>query len=202
MKHKQGIRPLTLSLALAGAVAATHLPAAWAGDSKGAKQSDVMSEDMREAWMEGKLETALLFNRHLNNFAIDPDVDGTHVTLEGTVASDIDKDLAEQIALSIDGIESVDNELEVKADYIERDVDETADDFSNRVEDATLTAEVKIKLLANSNTEGLEINVDTKNRVVTLSGEVDSDAGKDLAEKIAANVDGVREVNNNLNVKS
>ncbi|GAB3271898.1 BON domain-containing protein [Parahaliea aestuarii] len=199
MNFNQRIRPITLSLMLAGGAIAAPLTVSAAQDVKADEQ---MSEEVREAWMEGKLETALLFNRHLNNFAIDPEVNGTEVVLQGTVASDVDRDLAEQIALSIDGIESVDNELEVQKDYIEKKAENTADTFATRVEDATLTAEVKLKLLANSNTEGLEVNVDTRNAVVTLNGTVDSDAGKDLAGKIAANVDGVRKVENELRVKS
>ena len=62
-----------------------------------------------DAWREGKLDTLYLFNRHLNNFTIDPEVRGTKVTLTGKVESEVDKELAEQLALDIDGITDVDN---------------------------------------------------------------------------------------------
>ena len=75
-------------------------------------------------------------------------------------------------------------------------------DFSDKVEDATLTAEVKTKLLANSETDGLAIDVDTEARIVTLTGNVKSAEEKALAGEITNNVDGVSKVNNKLIVNS
>jgi osmotically-inducible protein OsmY len=57
---------------------------------------------------------------------------------------------------------------------------------------------VKTKLLGNSNTKGLEIDVDTEDDVVILSGRVESTAESDLAEQIALNTGDVKEVRNNL----
>ena len=47
-----------------------------------------------DKWLETQLETAYLFNPHLNNFAIDIDVNEGDVMLSGAVRSDIDRDLA------------------------------------------------------------------------------------------------------------
>ncbi len=58
-------------------------------------------------------------------------------------------------------------------------------------DDATTTAEIKTRLLANSNTHGLQINVDTKADVVTLTGKVASTEEAALAEQIASNVESV-----------
>jgi len=69
--------------------------------------------ELRNAWLEGKLETALLVNRHLNNFTINNEVREGKATLTGSVESDIDRELAEQVALSIKGIKDVDNKLKV-----------------------------------------------------------------------------------------
>lgn len=208
MHINKKFHPISLSLLLAGSVAT--LPLAAGSKEKSADHSAAMGEDrneyleedVREAWMEGKLESAFLLNRHLNNFTIDPEVNGTEVVLKGSVSSDVDRDLAEEIALDVDGIEKVSNELEVSGQSASDKVEDSAESFASRVEDATLTAEVKMKLLANSNTEGLNINVDTEGRVVTLEGQVDTDANRDLAGKIAGNVDGVSEVVNKLEVRS
>jgi hyperosmotically inducible protein len=48
----------------------------------------------------------------------------------------------------------------------------------------------------------LEISVDTKDAVVTLSGTVDSAPMKERAKEIASNVSGVRSVVDNLTTKS
>lgn len=206
MHGKKTVLPLTCSLILAGSL--TSLPA-MSGESgqlttekiTGEDNNEYLEEDVREAWMEGKLETAFLLNRHLNNFRIDSEVDGDTVVLTGSVSSDVDRDLAEQIAMNVDGIDEVRNELEVNRDRTaDKDSDER--DFGSQVEDATLTAEVKMKLLANGNTEGLDINVDTQGSVVTLHGQVASDEKKALAGEIAANVSGVADVINRLEVRS
>ena len=45
-------------------------------------------------------------------------------------------------------------------------------DFPSWLDDATTTAAVKSRLIANSNTKDLQIDVDTRDDVVTLSGRV------------------------------
>tara|TARA_R110001599_G_scaffold353231_1_gene591126 strand:+ start:212541 stop:213155 length:615 start_codon:yes stop_codon:yes gene_type:complete len=162
-----------------------------------------MERKASDAWREGKLDTIYLFNRHLNNFTIDPEVRGNTVVLTGKVESDVDKELAEQLAKGIDGITEVTNRLLVVPSEEARANAAAGDrDFSDKVEDATLTAEVKTKLLANGQTDGLKIHVDTVARNVTLTGTVDSSAEKDLAGEITKQVDGVADVDNQLEVKS
>jgi osmotically-inducible protein OsmY len=155
-----------------------------------------------DAWREGKLDTIYLFNRQLNNFTIDPEVIGSTVVLTGTVDSEVDKELAEQIAMGIDGIAEVTNRLIVAPSGEDRSTTSSSGrTFSDKVEDATLTAEVKTKLLANDETDGLSIHVDTVAREVTLTGDVESAAEKDLAAEITRQVDGVIGVSNKLQVK-
>ncbi|MCX7545058.1 BON domain-containing protein [Marinicella gelatinilytica] len=161
-------------------------------------------DKLRDAWLDGKVETALLVNRHLNNFEIDTDVKGRTVVLSGTVNSEIDKDLAGEIAKGIEGVNKVENNLVVeKPENIDYD-DEMDDDanrsFSNWYYDSTTTAAIKSKLLWNGETSGLKVNVDTMYGKVTLKGNVSSSAEKDLVEKIAENTDGVRSVDNQLKV--
>lgn len=158
-----------------------------------------LEQQASDAWLEGKLETVYLFNRHLNNFTIDPEVAHGAVVLTGTVDSTVSKELAGELAQGVEGITDVTNRLTVADDTRGN---ENGRDFSERVEDATLTAEVKTLLLANSETSGLQINVDTTASEVTLSGRIDSSAEKDLAGEIASQVDGVKGVNNELQVNS
>jgi osmotically-inducible protein OsmY len=54
----------------------------------------------------------------------------------------------------------------------------------------------------NTNTTGTDINVDSEEGVVTLSGEVESAQEKDLAIRIASNTDGAKSVNDRLMVRS
>jgi hypothetical protein len=65
-------------------------------------------------------------------------------------------------------------------------------------QDATLTAKVKTALALNKDVPAGKINVDTENDIVTLRGEVQNDQIRTLAEKIARDTPGVREVRNHL----
>ncbi len=66
------------------------------------------------------------------------------------------------------------------------------------MDDAAVTARVKSVLLADAQVKGTKIDVDTKAGVVTLQGNVSSPSEKSRAEQLAQQVDGVKEVHNNL----
>ncbi|KFN48739.1 BON domain-containing protein [Arenimonas composti] len=64
--------------------------------------------------------------------------------------------------------------------------------------DAAITAALKAKLLADSRTEGFDINVDTYNGIVTMTGGADTQAAKDAATELANTVDNVVLIKNEL----
>ncbi len=68
------------------------------------------------------------------------------------------------------------------------------------LDDSNITATVKAKLLGNSGTQGLRINVSTRNGVVWLTGQVRSESEITLAEQLAADTTGVKGVENRLAV--
>ncbi len=164
-----------------------------------AAQSDT-SRELSEARQEGSIWTAFALNRHLNPFTIDVDVENGSAKLTGKVETDVERDLAEQIALGIDGVKEVDNQLTLDPAFEAKASSEPS--LSQRFDDATLAATVKSKLLWNSNTEGLDIKVSAANGTVSLTGSAQSAAAKELAGRLAANTDGVREVNNLLSVSA
>ena len=69
-------------------------------------------------------------------------------------------------------------------------------------DDTAITAKVKAAILAEPGLKSLQINVDTKDATVTLSGNVDSDMLRDRAKQIATSTEGVRNVVDNLTVKT
>jgi hyperosmotically inducible protein len=68
------------------------------------------------------------------------------------------------------------------------------------VDDNTINASVKSALIGNKTTKAHDINVETYKGVVQLSGFVDSADQKTEAEKVAAGVDGVKSVKNDISV--
>lgn len=67
-------------------------------------------------------------------------------------------------------------------------------DSSQPVDDTWITTKVKSSLLAESDVSGLDINVDTLDGVVTLRGQVESQAQIDTATRIAREIEGVSNV--------
>jgi BON domain len=70
------------------------------------------------------------------------------------------------------------------------------------VTDDTITDQVRIKLASDPIVKGGALNVEVKQGVVTLSGAVEQDKQKEKAEKIARKVKGVKQVVNNLEIKT
>ena len=70
------------------------------------------------------------------------------------------------------------------------------------VTDDTITDQVRIKLASDPVVKGGALTVDVKQGVVTLSGAVEQDKQKDKAEKLAKKVKGVKQVVNNLDIKT
>jgi osmotically-inducible protein OsmY len=167
----------------------------------GAARAD-STTSVEEAWIAGKLEGVYALNPHLSAFAIETHVEDGVVTLSGTVETDVERDLATEIAKGIEGVTQVNSDLLVSAEDARDDTEKgkRRQAFASWVDNATTTAAVKSKLIGNGNVPARDINVDTDADVVTLSGRVVSDEVRELAEQIARNTQDVREVRNELTV--
>ena len=92
---------------------------------------------------------------------------------------------------------------------MDRATDKVADTTSNAtskvataVDDTAITAKVKAALIAEPGLKSTAIEVDTKDATVTLSGTVASNELRDRAKQIASSTNGVKNVVDNLVVKS
>jgi hyperosmotically inducible periplasmic protein len=168
------------------------------------RKSDSFSAASKDAWITGKIETIYTLNRHLNPFSINTDVENGMVHLTGMVESDIDRDLAVELARNVEGVVEVRSDLTLEpvtarqaanAAAVKHDGDRS---FGTWVDDATTTAAVKSKLIGNANTKGMKIDVDTRGDVVTLSGRVATTEEKALAGEIARSTGDVSDVRNQL----
>jgi osmotically-inducible protein OsmY len=191
---------------LSVAAAALLVPASTiAHESRGGDDATMKSEakDMAKDTKDAasdlathvKLETKLAASGELSALAINTDVKDGVVHMKGEVETDAQKEMATQMAKSIEGVKSVKNELKITDK--EPGMLESMRDSAG---DAALTAKVKTRLLASDNTSGLAINVTTEDDVVVLSGEVDSETERELAVLIAGNTSGVEDVRDNLRI--
>jgi|SRR3954471_12995610 hyperosmotically inducible protein len=69
------------------------------------------------------------------------------------------------------------------------------------IDDSSITAKIKSKMVGDSVVKAHQINVDTFQGNVQLNGFVDNDAQKQRAEQIARNTAGVVNVQNNLQLR-
>jgi osmotically-inducible protein OsmY len=175
-----------LSIALLTSLSATAV----AGDNS-------WKNETMDAWIDGKAEATLLFNGNLDSFDINTDVVNGKVTLTGKVDNEIEKELAEELILGIDGVKDVDNDLTVSNVEMERESSE-----ASQFTDAKINTVITSRLIFDSEVTGTAIDVDVDNRKVTLNGTVDSEAEKQLALTIAKNTDDVAEVVDNLTIEA
>jgi osmotically-inducible protein OsmY len=112
------------------------------------------------------------------------------VTLTGTVSEESRKSLAQETVAGLPGVKSVDNRLEVKG---ERPAENS---------DAWLMMKVKTTLLFHRSVSGSKTEVNVKDGIVTLQGEATSQAQKDLTTEYAKDIEGVKEVKNEMVVSS
>ncbi|HVF91956.1 MAG TPA: BON domain-containing protein [Blastocatellia bacterium] len=66
--------------------------------------------------------------------------------------------------------------------------------------DSWITTKAKLALIADSRTSGFATDVVTQNQSVTLSGKVDTNDARDAAEGVVKGIEGVKSVNNQLQV--
>ena len=127
---------------------------------------------------------------------IDVDTADRVVTLSGEVESSAEEAQALQLARNTEGVANVVDRIEVVPE-----ADIAAPTVDNAVSDAGTTAEIKAKLLADTQVSGLRIDVDTKDSVVTLTGAVSTMAEKNKALELARSVSGVTRVEDRLTIE-
>jgi hyperosmotically inducible protein len=155
------------------------------------------TQSLIDVRQEVQIWTTYVLNPHLRAHDIKVSVKEGKATLIGHVPEDISKELAKEIALGVAGIKEVDNQIKVTSDPTTSQVNQMSG-FAEIVDDATITATVKSKLLWSRNTDGLKMTVITKSGQVSLTGTADSAAAKELAGRLALNTRGVLSVNNAL----
>jgi len=156
-----------------------------------------------DAGITMRIDTTYMFNPHLSAMAIDVDSNHGVVTLSGTVPSDVHRDLAVAIAKNAEGVRDVHDRLSATKDQDgtppQRNERQTAGrTFGEAVHDATITASIKMQLATGKGVAVHNINVDTRQGRVILTGQVTSEAERQLAVRIAKDTEGVREVENQL----
>jgi len=148
-----------------------------------------------DAWLRDKVKVTLLFHRSVSAGTTEVDVKDGIVTLRGDAASQAQKELTTEYAKDVEGVKDVNNEMTVtKTPKKTRTAGE-------KIDDASITAQVKMTLLYHRSTSALNTKVRTKRGVVTLYGKAGNAAELNLAAKLANDVNGVKGVKNRMTIE-
>ena len=145
-----------------------------------------------DAWMAFKIRSRLLTRANVSASTTTVAVQDGAVTLGGTADNLAQKELTEVYAKEIDWVKSVKNDIVVK---------ESTATIGEKIDDASITSQVKYALLSHKATSALKTKVTTNEGVIVITGEAASDAEKSLVTKLAKDVRGAKSVNNDMTVK-
>jgi osmotically-inducible protein OsmY len=148
-----------------------------------------------DVWILDKVKATLLFHRSVSGFKTEVNVKDGIVTLQGNATSQAQKDLTTEYAKDVEGVKDVKNEIVVSKPS------KKARTVGEKIDDASITAQVKMTLLYHRSTSAIKTSVTTKKGVVTLSGKAGNTAESNLATKYAKDVNGVKSINNRMTIE-
>lgn len=165
-------------------VLALLLVGALVGCSAGSAKSPEVSDNIRKA----------LDQAGLKSISVTQDRDKGVVTLTGNVVNDSDKTQAESIAKSIATGQVVADQIAVIPVGTERDAKTVNSDLDQGIKNNLDAALIQDRLVKG-------VSYDVKSGVVTLNGEVNSEAKRAQVETVASAVPNVRQVVNELQIR-
>jgi len=136
--------------------------------------------------IEASFKKTYVYQTYLKNDTVKPEAKEGVVTLTGTVSEEFHKTLAQDTAAGILGVTRVDNQLATEAEVAAANAD------------TWLGRKVKLTLLFHRNVNAGKTDVEVKDSVVTLKGEASSSAQKELTTEYASDIEGVKEVKNEM----
>jgi len=160
---------------------------------------EIKAQDIPEsadACIRRKVNLALLFHRNINFNKTAIEVKDGVVTLKGEASSLAQKELAAEYAKDIEGVKEVRNEMSILAtpEPVERTEEQ-------KIDDASVTAQVKTALMAHRSTSAIRTKVEVRDGDVTLTGIARNDAEKVLVSKLVTDIQGVTSVKNMMTIE-
>jgi hyperosmotically inducible periplasmic protein len=166
--------------------------------------AETIATPAANTWQEAQIWTTYQLSPYLRDSNLMVTVANGKATLTGTVNEEVSSELAKAIAAGVKGINDVDNQIEVDEAYGVTPTSDAAEaserGYAQLVDDATVTAAIKSKMLWSTLSDGITTDVDTVRGNVTLTGEVSDQTTKDALVKLAKNTRGVTAIDNQLTI--
>lgn len=165
---------------------ATYTKIAIIGAALSVMYAGVALSDETDDRIESAAKESYVFKTYLVDDDINVSSKNGVVTLKGTVSGESHKSLAKETVASLPKVKSVDDQLEIKGDR------------PTKMSDAWITTKVKTNIMFHKDVSALNTDVNTSKGVVTLKGEADNEEQKRMTGEYAGDVDGVKEVKNQI----
>jgi len=149
-----------------------------------------------DGWLSTKVKTTLLFHRNVRATKTDVNVKDGIVTLTGEASSMAQKELTTEYARDVEGVKDVRNEMTIAKTAANPDKT-----LGEKIDDASITAQVKSVLLSHRSTSAIRTKVKTTDGVVTITGVAKNAAEKSLVTKLVTDIVGVTSVVNNMTIE-
>ena len=149
-----------------------------------------------DGWLSTKVKSTLLFHRNVRATKTDVNVKDGIVTLTGEASSMAQKELTTEYAKDVEGVKDVVNEMTISKTPAKPD-----ETMGEKIDDASITAQVKSSLLSHRSTSAIKTKVQTTAGVVTISGVAKNAAEKSLVTKLASDIEGVTSVVNKMTIE-
>jgi osmotically-inducible protein OsmY len=150
-----------------------------------------------------------------SNLRVEVDREKKLATLSGTLTSESLRTKAIELARSAQPELMIEDHIDVESreilrqDYTQdmakeewKKAKEFGEKVGNRIEDAWVHSKIVAKLIASSKTQARTIDVDVVNGKMTLRGTAQSAAQKSEAARVAKETEGVKNVDNQINIRA
>ncbi|PIQ87396.1 MAG: transport-associated protein [Candidatus Omnitrophica bacterium CG11_big_fil_rev_8_21_14_0_20_45_26] len=138
--------------------------------------------------IESAANQSYVFKTYLKDDAVKATSNEGIVTLSGTVNQAAHKALAQDTVSNLPGVKEVDNRLELKSELPAENSNEW------------IAMKVKTSLLFHGSVSAANTEVYVEEGIVTLRGEALNQAQKELTSEYAKNIEGVKEVRNEMTI--
>lgn len=164
-------------------------------------RSPAADPDVTNASIQADVYVALLEKLGKDGLPIDVEVLGSRAVLTGEVEQRSTQEVAEEVALSVPGVRSVDNRVTVAVPTSRTPMGQAVSHTELEVQDAVLEARIGKNLLAEIGRYALDLEVESTDGVVSLRGTLPDEERRKLALKAAEGTTGVKKVVDLLRVR-
>ena len=164
-------------------------------------QFPVLQRVIEDTAVTASVRAGFAIHRDLADRPIHVSTADSVVTLSGRVASEEEKDEAEAIAATIEGVDEIANHLEIEPGLEDTDSETNDKSFGERLDDAALLAKIRTALHLDREVRKLDVDIRVSSGQVILRGEIPSEALMDRIRTRVASVRGVERLEDELELK-